>query len=128
MAPFQLQQRDFVVNAPSITCKVAVCAHHAMAGQDDTDGVPTHRATYCLRRHFSWFFRYFERRFRKRLYDAFRNIAVGHGFPERYLSHDIQHRFAEWRQVFHAVGWCEIGLTACEIDIQPTTGIMDYGR
>ena len=127
MAPFQLQQRDFVVNAPSITCKVAVCAHHAVAGHDEANGVPAYSAAYRLCRHFSRFFRYFERRFRKRLYNAFRNIAVGHGFPERYLSHDIQHRFAEWRQAFHAVGWCEIGLTACEIDIQPTTGIMDYG-
>ena len=112
-APFQFQQRDFVVNAPTVTREVAVGTHHTMARYDETDGVPSHCATYSLRRID---------------FQPFCDFSIGHGFPERYLSYDIQHRLAEWRQVFHAVDWCEIRLTAREIDVQPMIGVMDYGR
>ena len=45
---FQFQQRDFVVYASSIAREVAISSHHAMAGHDETNGVPSHCATYRL--------------------------------------------------------------------------------
>ena len=91
------QQSDFVVQSAAITREFTVGTHHAMAGHDEADGVPTYRTTHRLR---------------GMDIQPFRDFTIGHGLPEWDFAYDIQYRFAERRQTFHAVGWREIGLTA----------------
>ena len=45
---FQFQQSDFIVQASAIASEVAVGSHHAMARHDETNGIPSHCATYRL--------------------------------------------------------------------------------
>ena len=108
-----LQQSDFVVQTTTIAREFAVGPHHAMAGNDEADGVPSHCAAYRLRRFNS---------------QPFSNVPISHGLAEGYLANDIQHRLAERRLTFHTINRREIGLTARKIDVQPTASVADYGR
>ena len=96
------QQGGFVVQSAAIARELALGSHHAMAGHDDTDGIPTYRATYRLR---------------GMDIQPFRDFPIGHGLPEWDFAYDIQYRLSKRCKTFHAVGWREIGLMACEINI-----------
>ncbi len=48
---FELQQTDLFVEASGVSGKTAVGSHHAMAGNDDGNGIVPHGTAYGLGRH-----------------------------------------------------------------------------
>ena len=108
--PFKLQKCDFIIQAAVVSDKFFVCANHPMAGYNEADGIPAYCTAYGLCRVAA---------------DAFGYFTVSIGLPPWDIANDLHDCFAKGREVFHAKGWHEIWLMAREINVKPTTGVVN---
>ena len=114
----QFQQLYFFVNAPGVSGKAAVCAHYAVAGDDDGNFVVPHCAANGLRGHIG-----------KAVPCGKlpRNIAIGNGLAVGNFQKNFPYALAE-------CGACgvqrrqKVRLMACKVNIQPTLCLGKGGR
>ena len=118
VSAFELQQVDFLVDAAGVSCQAAAFADDAVAGDDDGDFIVADRATDGLRGHAG------EAALRG---EPLRDVAVRRRLSVRNLEQDAPDVFLE-RRANHVDGRQEIGLLACEIEVEPCARLPDGGR
>ncbi len=112
---FHLEQPDFPVDATRITREASVGSHHAMARDNERDGIVPDSAAHSLRRH---------------TIPAFfpgnpgSNFAISHCLAKRNGKHNLPDYLAEGRCT-HVQFRSEVRILATEIDVQPAAGIVE---
>lgn len=115
---FYFQQLDFLINTRCIPRQTAVAAHHAVAGNNDADGVMSHRTPYGLCRH----------GLESALAcDFLGNVTVCHGAAVWNAKQYFPNRFSE-PGTFHLQGRQKVGLAAVEIKVEPLSGLFENGK